>query len=74
MFFKMGAFKNFVYFTGKHLCWSFFLIKLQALRSGTLLKKTATRCFPVKFANLRTPFFTEQLRWLPLKIIDEYDE
>ena len=30
MFFKIGAFKNFVIFTGKRLCWSLFLIKLQA--------------------------------------------
>ena len=29
------------------------------------------RCFPVKFTNfLRTPFFTEHLRWLPLKIMN----
>ena len=43
MFFKIGAPKNFVNFTGKHLC------------------------FPLKFAKfLRTPFFTEHLRWLLL--------
>ena len=29
IFFKIGAFKNFTNFTGKHLCWSFFLKKLQ---------------------------------------------
>ena len=29
MFFKIGVLKNFVNFTGKHLCWSLFLIKLQ---------------------------------------------
>ena len=35
-----------------------FLIKLQSLWH---------RCFPVNFAKfLRTPFFTEYLRWLPL--------
>ena len=32
MFFKIGVPKNFVTFTGKHLCWSLFLIKLQAFR------------------------------------------
>ena len=26
-------------FTGKHLCWSLFLIKLQAFRPATLLKR-----------------------------------
>ena len=31
MFFKIGVLKNFANFTRKHLCWSFFLIKLQAL-------------------------------------------
>ena len=30
VFYKKGVLKNFVKFTGKHLCWSLFLIKLQA--------------------------------------------
>ena len=30
--FKIGVFKNFALITGKHLCWSLFLIKLQACR------------------------------------------
>ena len=30
MFFKIGLLKNFANFTRKHLCWSFFFIKLQA--------------------------------------------
>ena len=29
MFFKIGVLKNFTIFTGKHLCWSLVLIKLQ---------------------------------------------
>ena len=29
MFFKISALKNFANFTGKQLCWSLFLIKLQ---------------------------------------------
>ena len=29
MFFKIDALENFAIFTGKHLCWSFLLIKLQ---------------------------------------------
>ena len=33
MFFKIDIFKNFSNFTGKHLCLSLFLIKLQALKS-----------------------------------------
>ena len=39
MFFKIAVLKNFTHFTGKDLCWSLFLTKLQASRSVTLLKK-----------------------------------
>ena len=53
MFFKIGVLKNFTNFTGKHL-----------------LKRFQHRCFPVKFTKfLRTPFFTEQLRWLVVHFI-----
>ena len=41
MFFKIGVLKNFIIFTGKHLCWSLFLIKLQAFN-----------CFPVNNAKI----------------------
>ena len=54
MFFKIG--KHFAMFTWKHLCWSPFLIKLQAFR-----------CFPVKIAKSR--FFIEHLRWLLLQML-----
>ena len=30
VFYKKGVLKNIVIFTGKHVCWSLFLIKLQA--------------------------------------------
>ena len=39
MFLKIGVFKNFSIFTGKQLCWSVFLIKLQAWRPETLLTR-----------------------------------
>ena len=43
-----------------------FLIKLQTL----FKKRLWHRCFPVNFAKfLRTPFFTEHLRWLLLKAV-----
>ena len=52
--------RNFAKFTGKHLCQSLFLLKLQTsgLRPATLLKKRLwRRCFLVNFAKfLRTPF------------------
>ena len=55
---KKSVLKNFTKFTGKHLCWSLFLIKLKVFRSATLLKRDSnTRVFfSVKFAKvLRTP-------------------
>ena len=55
MFFEIGVFKNLAIFRGKHLCWSLFLIKLQAYN------------FPVNIAKfLRTAFFIKHLRWLLL--------
>ena len=36
---KLGILKNFGNFTGKHLCWSLFLIKFQAWMSAILLKR-----------------------------------
>ena len=39
MLIKIGVIKNFAKFTGKHLCWDTFLIKLQALRPENLLKR-----------------------------------
>ena len=55
MFFKIGIIKHFAMFTWKHLCWSPFLIKLQAFR-----------CFPVKMA--KSSFFIEHLRWQLLQM------
>ena len=39
MLFKIGLLKNFVIFPGKHLCRSYFLIKLQTWWSVILLKR-----------------------------------
>ena len=39
VFCKKGVLKSFGNSTGKHLCWSLFLINLQILRPATLLKK-----------------------------------
>ena len=55
--FEINSFKNFAKFTGKHLFWGLFLIKLQAFRPATFLKRTPTQVFPVDFVNfLRTAF------------------
>ena len=67
MFFKVGVHKNVANFTEKHLCWSLFVIKLQAFRPGCNLikKRLQHRCFSVKFGKfLRTSIFTEHLRWI----------
>ena len=59
MFFKIGVLKNFA--TGKHLCWSLFLIKLK--------KRLQHRCFLVNIAKyLRAAYFIEHLRWLLLSV------
>ena len=64
MFFKTGVIGNFAIFTGKHLWWSLFLIKLQALglqlNFHLVPKETSTQ--------VHTPFFIEHLRWLLLSI------
>ena len=50
--------KKFPIFTEKHLCWSFFLIKLKTFRPATLLKRDANTVFVCKFATfLRTSIF-----------------
>ena len=49
-----GVLKDFVRFTGKHLCWSLFLIKLQACKS--IEKRLKHWCFPLHVSKfLRTP-------------------
>ena len=57
MFYKTHALKNFAKFTGKHLFWSFFLIKLKAGDLPLYGKRPRYRCVPGNFAKfLRTPF------------------
>ena len=41
MIFKIAVLKNFTKLTGQKLCWSLFLIKLQALRPATLSKRNS---------------------------------
>ena len=36
---KIGVLKNFANFTGKHLCWSLFLINLQAKALNFIKKR-----------------------------------
>ena len=39
VFFRIGVLKNFAIFTGRHLCWSLFLMKSQAFRPASLLNR-----------------------------------
>ena len=62
---KMGVLKNAAIFTGKHLCWSLFLIKLQTYAFNFIKIRRQHRCFPVNIPTfLRTAFFIELLWWL----------
>ena len=68
MFFKIAALRNFAVLSIKHLCWSLFLIKLQAWRTTFLLKRRLQhRCFPVNITkSLRTDFFIVYLLFIIL--------
>ena len=58
MFYKKAVLKDFAMFTGNQLCWSLFIIKLQAFRPTVLLKILQHRCFPVNVTKfLRRAFF-----------------
>ena len=58
-FWKKGVLIHFAKFTGKYLCQSLFVNKVEDVRSATLLKKRlCQRYFSVNFAKfLITPFF-----------------
>ena len=67
MFLKIGVLKNFVNFTKKTYILESLFNKVAGLQASNFIKKRLQhRCFPVKF--LRTPIFTEHLRWLLLFI------
>ena len=52
MFFKTGAIKNLANFTRKHLCWSLFLIKLQALEFSKVKQDSTKRSHMLKWVLL----------------------
>ena len=53
---------NFTKFTGKHLCQSLFLIKLQAKACNFIEKETLAQVFSCKFCkSFKNTFFTEHL-------------
>ena len=63
MIFEIAVLKNFVVFTGKHLCWSPF-------RPATLLKKESpTQVFSCEYCEIfKNSFLIEQVRWLLLQM------
>ena len=76
VFYKKGFPRNFAKLAGKHLCQSLFFNKVAGLgpqACNFINKETLAQVFPVNFAKfLRTPFFTEHLRWLLLKVMEEF--
>ena len=50
-------------FTGKHLCWSLFLIKLQSLTWSFIRKEALAQVFPCDFFEVfKSTFSTKHLR------------
>ena len=69
-FFKIGSLKNFAIFIGKHLCRSLVLIKLQAIRAATLLKRDSNTCVFWGFCKIfKNSFFIDHFRWLLLTVL-----
>ena len=64
-----GVFKRLAYFTGKHMCWSLFLINCQGFSRATLLRRDSkTGASLVKFAKfLRKPILKNTWERLLLK-------
>ena len=62
-------------FTGKHLCWGFFLIKLQAFRPATFSKRDSNIAVSCGYCEIfKNSFFTEHLWWLFLKVLPHYSK
>ena len=54
---------NVAYFTGKQLCWRFFLIRFQSLTWTFTKKGTLTQVFSCGFFEIfKNTFFTKRLR------------
>ena len=72
MFFKIGVLKNFRKFHRKTPVLELLFNDVAGPKACNFIKsKLEHRFFPMKFANfLRTPFFTEHLRWLLLKVMN----
>ena len=67
MFFEIGVLKNFAIFRGKHLCWSVFLIKLQACNFPVNIAKNFKNSFfyktPLVAASEKSINFARKHQW-----------
>ena len=62
MFFKIEVLKNFTMFTGKHLCWSLCLVKLQSSGLPLYQKKTPVQVVFSKYCKIiKNRFFYKTL-------------
>ena len=63
MFFKIYV-KNLAMFTGKYLCWSYFLIQLQGCRTAILLERDlTTQVLSCEYCKIfKNTYFEEHLR------------
>ena len=60
--------KNFFKFTGKHLCQSLFLNKVEGLKTATLLKKRQAQVFSCEFCEIFKNIFSQSNSgWMPLQ-------
>ena len=67
VFYKKAVIKNFAIFTGKHLCWDLFLLKLHLKACNFIKKRLQPRCLPVNIAKfLKTAIFKNINEQLPL--------
>ena len=62
VFYREAVLQNFAIFTGKYLCWSLLLIKLQFSRPATLLKRNSNSVFLQHHFLKKKTFFEEQLQ------------
>ena len=75
MFFKIDFLKIFANSIGKHLCWSIFLKKVAGPQDYSFIKRRFQhRCFPVKFAKLRSSHSEMFLVKDVLKICSKFTE
>ena len=58
VFFKIDVLESFEIFTGKHLCWSLFLIKLHAQKGCNFIKKRPQHMFSCEYCEIfKNSFF-----------------